>query len=84
MFAAQLKRQAFHYLKHAGRKAERDLHAGERHGRHFVHHLERGIERSLRKSPVSFLMAALGIGVLTGILLTLSCPASFPELHRDR
>jgi ElaB/YqjD/DUF883 family membrane-anchored ribosome-binding protein len=49
-------------------------------GRHALHRFDEQMEETVRGRPHTSVLAALGIGVAIGILMTLACPASFPQL----
>jgi ElaB/YqjD/DUF883 family membrane-anchored ribosome-binding protein len=53
-------------------------------GRGALHHMDERVEDTVRERPLMALFAAIGVGVAIGIVLTVACPASFPQMkHRD-
>lgn len=50
-------------------------------GRHALRQFDEQVEETVRGRPHTSLLAALGIGVAIGILVTLACPASFPRMN---
>jgi ElaB/YqjD/DUF883 family membrane-anchored ribosome-binding protein len=54
------------------------------HGRDAVRELDERLEDMVRDHPLATVFAAVGFGIAVGILLTVACPASFPQLkHRE-
>lgn len=75
---------AAHTMRDAGER----LASGARHswqqGRSAMHEMDDRLEDSVREHPLGALLAAVGVGIIAGILLTLACPESFPQLkHRS-
>jgi hypothetical protein len=52
------------------------------HGRDAIRDLDDRLEDTVREHPLTAIFAAVGFGVALGILLTVACPASFPQLKR--
>lgn len=50
--------------------------------RQAIQRIDESVERTLRERPLTTIFAAVGFGIAVGILLTLACPASFPQLKR--
>lgn len=51
-------------------------------GRDAIGDLDGRLEDTVREHPLTVMFAAVGVGVALGILLTVACPASFPQLKR--
>ncbi|HET6883228.1 MAG TPA: hypothetical protein VFI31_23865 [Pirellulales bacterium] len=51
-------------------------------GREAIREFDDRVEGSVREHPLTAIFAAVGFGVALGILLTVACPASFPQLRR--
>ena len=53
-------------------------------GREALRELDDRVEDTVREHPLTAIFAAVGFGIAVGILLTVACPASFPQLkHRE-
>lgn len=66
------------------RDAGEKLASGTRHswhqGRAAMREMDDRIEDGVREHPLGALFAAVGVGIVLGILLTVACPESFPQL----
>jgi len=49
-------------------------------GRQTIRSLDDIVEQMACDRPLTTIFAAVGFGIAVGILLTLACPASFPQL----
>lgn len=79
-----LRNGAAHTIRETGER----LASGARHSwddsRAAMRDLDDRLEDSVREHPIGAIFAAVGVGMMLGILLTLACPASFPQLkHRS-
>jgi ElaB/YqjD/DUF883 family membrane-anchored ribosome-binding protein len=53
-------------------------------GRDLIRDFDDRVEDSVREHPLTAIFAAVGFGVVLGILLTAACPASFPQIKGRR
>lgn len=50
-----------------------------RQGRQTLRDVDERVEDAVREQPLISIFAAVGVGIAIGIVLTLACPASFPQ-----
>ena len=53
-------------------------------GREVIREFDDRLEDTLREHPLTAIFAAVGFGIVLGILLTVACPALFPQLKHRR
>lgn len=73
---------------HTMRETGERLASGARHSwqqsRARMGEMDDRLEDSVREHPLGAIFAAAGVGIIMGVLLTLACPESFPQLkHRS-